>query len=55
VLENRRGSRFWLCELSKVDARFPRYPPLPVAACIGFTPRSMTGGDGGIPVEVTDD
>jgi len=31
-----RGSRFVLCERSKTDARFPRYPPLPVRACAGF-------------------
>jgi hypothetical protein len=38
VLENRRGSRFYLCELSKVDPSFPRYPPLPILACRGYTP-----------------
>lgn len=31
-----RGSRFVLCERSKTDGRFPRYPPLPVIACIGW-------------------
>lgn len=35
VIENRRGSRFHLCELSFTDARFPKYPPLPVLACPG--------------------
>jgi hypothetical protein len=33
-----RGSRFYLCRLSFVDARFPRYPRIPVVACEGFTP-----------------
>jgi hypothetical protein len=37
-----RGSRFILCELSRADPRFPRYPSLPVIACAGFTP----GGSG---------
>jgi hypothetical protein len=34
-----RGSTFWLCGLSAVDARFPKYPPLPVIRCAGFTAR----------------
>lgn len=38
VIENRRGSRFHMCELSKTDARFPKYPPLPVVACPGYQP-----------------
>jgi hypothetical protein len=38
IIENKRGSRFYLCELSKVDPAFPRYPPLPVVACSGYTP-----------------
>ncbi|MFL5681337.1 MAG: hypothetical protein ACJ77B_12135 [Chloroflexota bacterium] len=33
-----RGSRFVLCELSRTDPRFPRYPSLPVIACAGFAP-----------------
>lgn len=28
---------FWLCRLSLTDARFPRYPRLPVRRCAGFT------------------
>lgn len=35
VIENRRGSQFWLCALSQTDARFPRYPQLPVLRCAG--------------------
>jgi hypothetical protein len=38
IIESRRGSRFWLCALSKVDPRFPKYPPLPVVRCSGYTP-----------------
>lgn len=37
VVRNRRGSTFFLCGLSETDARFPRYPPLPVFQCPGFT------------------
>ena len=36
VTGNRRGSIFWLCRLSADDARFRRYPRLPVARCAGF-------------------
>jgi len=39
IIESRRGSRFYLCELSKVDPRFPKYPPLPVARCSGYEPQ----------------
>ncbi|HET9613940.1 MAG TPA: hypothetical protein VFP22_03925 [Candidatus Limnocylindrales bacterium] len=31
-----RGSRFVLCERSRTDARFERYPHLPVIRCVGF-------------------
>jgi hypothetical protein len=31
-----RGSRFVLCERSRTDRRFPRYPPLPMMRCVGF-------------------
>ena len=33
-----RGSRFVLCERSRTDPAYPRYPPLPVVACAGFEP-----------------
>ena len=36
VIENDRGSRFYLCELAKTDPRFARYPRLPVVACAGW-------------------
>jgi len=31
-------SRFWLCERSRDDASYDRYPRLPVLACPGFEP-----------------
>jgi hypothetical protein len=34
-----RGSLFSLCERSRTDDRYPKYPRVPVAACPGFTPR----------------
>lgn len=36
VTGNRRGSRFYLCERSREDARYPRYPRLPVLSCPGY-------------------
>jgi hypothetical protein len=37
-IESGKGSEFWLCELSKTDPRYKKYPPLPVRACLGFKP-----------------
>ena len=38
VVETRKGSRFYLCTLSEVDPRFPKYPRIPVLQCIGYAP-----------------
>jgi len=38
VVETRKGSRFYLCTLSEVDPRFPKYPRLPVLRCRGHVP-----------------
>jgi hypothetical protein len=35
-IESAKGSVFWMCELSKKDERFPRYPVQPRMACPGF-------------------
>jgi hypothetical protein len=37
-IESARGSVFILCARSRDDARFPKYPPLPVLRCIGWQP-----------------
>jgi hypothetical protein len=39
LIHNTRGSVFSLCELSKTDPDFPRYPRLPVRSCTGFAAR----------------
>jgi len=31
-----RGSVFYFCMLSASDARFPKYPQLPVVTCAGY-------------------
>jgi hypothetical protein len=39
------GSRFWLCQKSQTDARFPKYPPQPVVKCSGFEVRDSVKDD----------
>jgi hypothetical protein len=39
IVQNTRGSTFSLCERSRTDSSFPRYPRLPVASCGGHEPR----------------
>lgn len=38
LVPNTRGSVFSLCERSRTEPDFPRYPPLPVLRCPGFEP-----------------
>jgi len=33
-------STFWMCELSRTDPSFPRYPRLPVLRCRGYEPKT---------------
>ena len=37
VVRSSKASTFYLCRLSEVDTRFPRYPALPVRRCPGYT------------------
>lgn len=37
-------STFWLCERSRTDPAYPRYPRLPVLRCQGFEDREGTKG-----------
>lgn len=48
VIENRRGSRFFLCTESERDPRYPKYPPLPVLRCAAYRP------EGSLPREPAD-
>jgi hypothetical protein len=47
-----KGSRFLLCQLSKTDRAYPKYPRLPVVRCDGYRPRdekekdTTQGGNG---------
>jgi hypothetical protein len=48
IVRNTRGSAFSLCERSKTDPSYPRYPRLPVKRCEGHDPGgSRLGRPGG--------
>jgi hypothetical protein len=42
-VRNTRGSVFSLCERSRTEPEFSRYPRLPVLECGGFQRRDPTG------------
>lgn len=39
-----RGSEFSLCERSRTEPAYPRYPRVPVLECAGFQARDAEGG-----------
>ena len=44
VVRTTRGSAFSLCRRSRDEPeRFPRYPRLPVTACVGYEPGGGSG------------
>lgn len=44
LVPNTRGSIFSLCERSRTDPAYPRYPRLPVRECAGHEPRERQRG-----------
>lgn len=36
IVETRKGSRFFLCQLAETDPRFTKYPRIPVLRCRGY-------------------
>ncbi len=36
IVVSRTGSRFYLCERSRTDPKYPKYPRLPVLRCDGY-------------------
>jgi len=36
IIKSAKGSFFVMCDLSKTDGEFQKYPPLPVIACDGY-------------------
>src|SRR5437773_10570699 len=49
IVTNRRGSTFFRCGRAETDARFPRYPPLPVLRCVGYEQRRVGETELGLP------
>jgi len=41
LIESSKGSVFLLCELSKTDPQFSKFPRLPVLTCPGYEPRTQ--------------
>jgi len=48
-VESAKGSQFLLCGLSQSDARFPKYPRVPVFSCAGYAPPRPASAPGGEP------
>lgn len=46
LVTSAKGSAFSLCERSRTDVRFPKYPRLPVLSCSGHEPRRNDGEPG---------
>jgi hypothetical protein len=44
IVRNTRGSSFSLCERSKTDPAYPRYPRVPVVECPGYERREDDEG-----------
>jgi hypothetical protein len=39
-----KRSRFLLCQLSKPDTDYPKYPPQPVVRCVDYRKKEQTEG-----------
>ena len=44
LVRNTRGSVFSLCERSRTDRQYPRYPRTPVLRCAGYRPPRQERG-----------
>ena len=44
-VESSHGSVFLLCQLSRTDPGFPKYPRLPVLACSGYAQLAPSGSN----------
>ena len=54
-VDSARGSQFLLCGLSETDARFAKYPRLPVIRCAGYEPNTELRGGTDDPQRNTED
>ncbi len=50
-IRSHRGSAFVLCERSRSDRRFVRYPRLPMVQCVGYVGERAAGGAEAAPPE----
>jgi len=41
-IQSVRGSVFLLCQRSRIDPAFPKYPQLPVLHCAGYVPKEKS-------------
>jgi hypothetical protein len=41
IITSDRGSTFIMCEMSKTDKSFPKYPRLPVLVCSGYVEKRI--------------
>ena len=46
LVRNTRGSEFSMCERSRSDPSFPKYPRLPVESCRGYEERATGAARG---------
>lgn len=52
VVRSDKGSVFYRCALSDVDARFPKYPRIPVLECEGWREKATGPRTGAEPETV---
>ena len=46
LISNTRGSTFSMCLRNRSEPeRFPKYPRLPVTACAGYEPSTISGSE----------
>jgi hypothetical protein len=46
LIQNTRGSTFSMCLRHRSEPeRYPKYPRLPVIACAGYEPSTISGSD----------
>jgi hypothetical protein len=46
LIANTRGSTFSMCLRHRSEPeRYPKYPRLPVAACVGYEPSTISGSE----------
>jgi len=44
-----KGSRFLLCQLSKTNSDYPKYPAQPIVRCVGYQPRDKPMAPTSVP------